>query len=106
GYDPLADHPDLQAEIEAGDLTRARALEMAQARAAAKVGEQRHQQVTQQQTAAQAQQQAVAEVSALNAKLKSADPDFARKLPFLQPAIATIRDTLPPNQWAGAIERA
>jgi hypothetical protein len=104
--DPLEVHDDLRGEVESGDITRKRALEIAAQRASAA----RTAEVSTEQQQAAAHQQAMSEaignVTALNDKLKASDPDFARKLPFLQPALDTIRANLHPSQWVAAIERA
>lgn len=105
-YDPLAEHADLLEEVENGDLPRVRAMELVQQRAMQANLQQRNQQATQQQGQQQAEQAAIAQVGQLNAQLKASDPDFLRKVPYLQPALATIRQNLPPQQWAQAIADA
>lgn len=105
-FDPLDAHPDLKAEVENADLARARALEIASQRAAAAANDSRNTAQHKQQEDQQAMTQAMADVSALNDELKVSDPDFLRKLPYLQPALDTIRETLHPSQWARAIRAA
>ena len=104
--DPLKDHPDLAHEVEAGDLPRARALEIANSRAmVARTGEfaQRSQAEVQQR---QVVDRAMSGIDALNAELKAADPTFLQKLDALQPALAVIRENLPASQWVAAVRRA
>lgn len=104
--DPLQDHADLTAAVDAGDITRKHALEVAQARITqARTTEQASK--TEQQTAAQqAEAQAVSAVNALDQKLR-ADPAYAAKMQAMQQAGAFqwIRDNLPPEKWPAAIER-
>jgi hypothetical protein len=104
--DPLQDHADLAEAVDAGDMTRKAALEVAQARVTlARTAEQAGK--VQQQTAAQqAQAQAVAAVNALDQRLQ-ADPLYAAKMQAMQQtgAFAWIKDNLPPEKWAAAIER-
>lgn len=109
-YDPLADHDDLRRKVEEGDITREAALEIASHRAVnARTTERTKAQQDQQRREAeqaQAVESAIGQVAALNAKLKAADPHFAAKLPALKPMLDFIRETLPPAQWAAAVERA
>ena len=108
-HDPLAEYPDLQKDVEGGDVTRERALEIAQARTAAKVQQEaraRQQQTTEQTTA---QQRAIDEgraaLNALEAKLQ-ADPHYAAKKPALIAKLGEIRQKFAPDQWAYAAELA
>lgn len=110
GHDPLALHEDLRREVDSGDLTRPRALEIAQQRAAAHVqaqSTQRSQEESGRRAAYEsAMSSAMSEIGALNNQLKATDPAFAQKLPLLQPTIDVIREQLHPSQWAGAIRAA
>jgi len=101
--DPLADHPDLAQEVQFGEMTRARALELAQARTTTT-------RVAERDTRSSAEQQqkkefddGMAAVNELSVKLKAEDPDFARKLEIVAPVLDTIRQTTPPSQWVAKI---
>src|SRR5262249_9678080 len=51
-------------------------------------------------------QTARANIDTLNAQLKSNDPQFLAKLPYLMPSLNTIKNTLHPSQWVAAIKDA
>ena len=111
GYDPLAEHAELAKQVEAGDLSRATAQELIQARrtlAMQQDGQQRQRQQFEQQAAVeQAQEQAVQQVQALGVQLRTADPQhFEAKFRSIQPMVQMIQNTLPPQQWAQAIQQA
>ncbi len=111
GIDPLDAHPDLKDEVESGALPRARALEVAQARSAAKVTTAATERTTREQQERAAFEQAVttakAEVSAVGNALKAADPaGYEQKIVLLKPTIAIIRETMHPTMWAAAIKKA
>lgn len=109
-YDPLADHGDLRQKVEQGDMTRESALEVARHRAvSARTADLTKAQQDEQKREADhnaAVDSAMKQVATLNAKLKAADPHFAAKLPALKPMLDMIRETIPPAQWAAAVERA
>lgn len=109
-YDPLAEHADLSAAIEAGDMTRKAALEVVAARNATKLqGVARERQQAEAQTT-QAQQAALTQgrdsLNALEAELMAADPQYAAKRPALVAKVAEIRQQFPPAQWAAAARLA
>lgn len=104
--DPLEAHPDLLNEVEIGDLTRKRALELVQQRATATRATEQAGRFSTQQAQQQETDAAMSAIGQLNATLKANDPQFAAKLPFLQPALNMIRTTLPPSQWVNAIKDA
>ena len=110
GYDPVTDHADLARRVEAGELSRSAAEELAQARrvqAMQQDSKQRqHVQVQQQAAAERVQQQAIEAVGELGQQLRAADPQFEAKFKAIQPMVAFIQSTLPPQQWAGAIRQA
>lgn len=105
GADPLANHPDLQEEVEDGDITRKRALELAAVRT------QDAQRQTAQQTNTQATQQAQAvkagesELVAWDQQMFAADPTYAAKREALSAQVAVIRESLPPSKWLDATKR-
>ena len=110
GFDPLAEHADLQADIENGDITRSRALEIAESRRiAALQGQARSQQQEQEQRTA-AQQQAIqggkAALNALEAEIVGSDPQYAAKKDAFYAKVAQICREFPPAQWASAARLA
>lgn len=106
GVDPLADHADLAAEVERGELNRQRALELARIRAA----EQAQRNQSQQQTAAQQREQAIEQgalaVDQLLADLKRTDASYAARMGVLQPMLRTIAANTPPERWVAAVREA
>lgn len=110
GYDPLSEHADLAKQVADGDMTRPAAEELIRSRrttALQQDSQQRQrQQMEQQATAEQVHQQALQQVGALGQQLRAADPHFDVKFKAIQPMVAVIQSTLPPQEWAGAIQRA
>lgn len=104
--DPLEAHADLLQEVNNGDISRKRALEIAAQRATSTVVETRETSRAQQDQHQAALNQAMTDITALNDQLKANDPDFPRKLPLLQPTLDIIRETVHPSQWKDRIERA
>jgi hypothetical protein len=105
-HDPLADHPDLQEEVQAGDITKKRALEIVQQRNASSLTKGRQEQASAQEQARQEHAQAIDSLNQLGAQLKAADPQYAAKIAALKPTIALIRETFPPAQWAARLQAA
>lgn len=105
-YDPLQDHADLKAEVEGGDMPRARALELVAKRNAEKLTEARRNEQATAAQSTQAMEQGRATLNQLGAELAAADPDYARKQPFLLPMLRLITQTKPPAEWAGAARAA
>src|SRR5690606_683024 len=110
GADPLEGQQDLLAAVQAGQMPRQYAEEVARARlqttaqARWQREQQARQQAAQQQTAAQAAalQQGREAVAGVEAALKVSDPHYAAKVAMLksdQAFIATMQ-ALPPSQWA------
>ena len=101
-HDPLAEHADLRGEVEAGDLTRERAVEIANTRNRDKMASDR--------TALQGQHQAEQEraiahgrqsLNDLERDLRELDPaGYDAKRPELVKAVASIRQKYAPHQWA------
>jgi len=107
GYDPLAEHADLRAQIEQGTLSREAAQELIAARRQQAIYTEHQQQSVQQQQQQAAQQQALDAVSALGDKLRAQDGAlFKARFKAIEPMVAVIQDSLPPAQWAAAIEKA
>ncbi|KAK6696947.1 hypothetical protein SNK04_013789 [Fusarium graminearum] len=100
-HDPLAAHADLRAEVEAGDLPRARAIEIAGQRDRAEYTGtvQRHQQETQ-QAAQKAEERGIQWLQQFDADMRQEDPAYEAKRPALNEAVRQIRETYHPSEWA------
>lgn len=100
-HDPLANHQDLRAEVEAGDLPRARAVEIAGQRdRAAYTGSVERQQTESQQAAEQAEQRGIQWLQQFDAEMAQEDPSYAAKRPQLNEAVRQIRAQYHPSEWA------
>lgn len=99
-HDPLANHKDLAAEVEAGDLPRARAIEIAgqRDRSAYTDNVQRHQDDTR-KAMTQAQQEAFAGLQAYDAEMAATDPGYLAKRDILQVHVNKIMANYPPREW-------
>jgi len=110
GYDPLVEHADLSKQVTDGDMTRAAAEELIRTRRATALQQdsqqRQRQQAEHQDMAQQAHQDALQQVGALGQQLRAADPLFEAKFKTIQPMVAVIQETLPPQQWAAAIQKA
>lgn len=104
--DPLAAHPDLADEVGQGEITRKRALEIIAQRVNERHTQESNTRRETQVQWTQARDTALTNIQQLNDTLKAADPDFARKLPLLQPALDLITTTLHPSQWPAAVQKA
>jgi hypothetical protein len=109
-HDPLADYADLQSEVESGDITRARALEIAEGRrVAALQGEARNRQQQDNERAA-AQTQAIEQgrgaLNALEAELVGADPLYGAKKEAFYAKVREVCTQFPPAQWVTAARLA
>ena len=102
--DPLADHADLAAGVQAGDITRAYALEMVRTRNQGKLVEQNTSRQQEREGLTRKQQEAVeagrADLNAWDADMKATDPTYIAKRAALDPLVAEIRATKPPQDWA------
>lgn len=104
-HDPIAEHADLVAELKAGDITRARALEIAgqrQAEAAVQAARAQQDQHGQQQQAVEQGRTAIATWD----QAMQADPKYLAKRAILHPIVVNIRQALPPSQWLAATQAA
>ena len=100
-HDPLANHQDLRAEVEAGDLPRARAVEIAGQRdRAAYTGNVERQRTESQQAAEQAEQRGIQWLQQFDAEMAQEDPSYAAKRPQLNEAVRQIREQYHPSEWA------
>lgn len=102
--DPLADHPDLLADVEQGDITRKHALKLA----ATRLQDAQRQTAQQAQTTTTQAQQALrdgeAALVAWEQKTAPTDPHYMAKRETLTRQVAAMRKRLPPDQWAEATQ--
>lgn len=99
-HDPLAAHADLLAEVQAGDLPRARALEIASTRAQGQfTSSAQRQQQEQEHAQARARQSAFDSVQQYDADMKLSDPTYMAKRPQLQLEVSQIMASHPPHEW-------
>lgn len=101
--DPLAEYPDLAEEVENGDLTRKRAVEIAATRNQGKVAKAHGDRVQAAETQTRQQQEAVeagrADIVAWDAQMQANDPAYLSKRDTLNDIVAQIRATKPPSEW-------
>lgn len=107
GVDLLSGHQDLAQQVQAQQLPRSHALELAQAREAQS---QQQAWLTQQQQTQQAQQQAQAQteqainqIGELSNQWAKSDPDYAAKEAILLKYLPQIRQNFPPVMWANQV---
>jgi hypothetical protein len=104
--DPLAGYDDLREAVEAGDMTRKHALEVAATRHRSQLQQGHQQQVSQQAQAKLAQEQGVQALVQWEQARMAADPTYLAKRPQLNAMVGWIRQNLPPQQWVQATEQA
>lgn len=105
-HDPIAGHPDLQAAVESGEVSKKWALETAAARDREATESNRRAVNEQTNTAQTEQAQAVQFLRDFDADRRANDPQYAQKRPILDGLVQTIRETLPASKWKAATERA
>lgn len=105
GFDPLTAHPDLAEKVKTGDLDRAAAVELVQHRQRGVLQQEHQQSQHRASQSEQAEQQGLQAVAELGQRLQ-ADPQFPQKFAFLRPTVEIIQTTMPPSQWAAAIQQA
>ncbi|WP_164241946.1 hypothetical protein [Stenotrophomonas maltophilia] len=99
-HDPLANHQDLRAEVEAGDLPRARAVEIAGQRdRTAYTGNVERQRSESERAMTQAQEDAFAGLQAYDAEMAATDPSYLAKRDILQGHVNRIMANYPPREW-------
>ena len=106
GFDPLAAHPDLAEKVKTGDLDRAAAVELVQHRQRGVLQNEQQQNQQRLSQSQQAEQMGLQAVADLGAQLRTTDPQFQQKFAYLEPTVEIIQSTLPPAQWAAAIQQA
>ena len=108
-HDPLAEHADLIEDIEKGDITRKRALEIAQSRTATKIEGARREQTnkaTEQQTAAQQELAKASEALRAWEAPHLGNPLYMQRREALSLKVAQIRKDYPPALWVNATQLA
>lgn len=109
GINFLAKFPDLQAQVDAGQITTETAQELALHRQRSTVETSRRtQQQTTEQTAAAAtaaRNNGIAELNALGKTLSQTDPEFDTKHEILKPILTSFGE-LPPARWKAAFTNA
>lgn len=109
GVDMLADHKDLQSEIDTGMISRERAMEIATAREQSKMQGQRTANVQQQTQVQEQQAQAInagrAALNQLETSLQ-ADPAYAAKRSILINSLKPVFNQIHPSKWAETFKAA
>lgn len=101
----LEGHDDLAEEVEEGSITKARAIEIANARNRAKAEEARAARTSEQTEAEQAIATARDELNAFEAEMRKADPDYDRKRAAIETAAKALIPTIPPAKWKAAYKK-
>lgn len=101
--DPLADHEDLADEVESGDLTRKRALEIAATRNQAGLVQANASRAQEAEGVTRQQQEAMDvgrnDLADFDKQMLASDPTYASKREALSAKVAEIRATKPPQDW-------
>ena len=108
-FDPVSQFPDLQQRMKNYEIDHKTAQEIATGRMREQLvnqqaGAQQQQQAAQAAVQRQAQEAAVG-IKAFEADKMSTDPDYRAKEPHIVAAAQRIMNELPPNMWAGAVQR-
>lgn len=105
-FDPLelAENADLKKRVDAEDLERADALELAQARAAKKIDNAATQTRTQADDEQRIVDTALSDIRTFGAERKANDPAYQAKMQAIKPAVDVIIASLPPSKWVEAIK--
>ncbi len=110
GYDPLAEHQDLQQQVEDGDMSRAAALEVVKARSLAARHEAQDRAAREQQEREQAyhqeREQGLEDIAKWNRKMHADDPQFSQKADILAGRMKDIVTRFQPKDWVAAIQMA
>ena len=98
-YDPLSDYPDLQAEVEAEDLTVERAHEIAAQRNSERARQQHQQSTEQGQAEVRAVEDGRQALMQFDQAMRASDPTYMARREALSAQVAEIRKNHPPAQW-------
>lgn len=109
GVDLLTDHADLKAAVDNQEMTRAAALEVANARRTTAANQQnqsqQQNQQRQQNEVQRTQQTALADIQKWGAEMSASDIDYSAREARLTPQIAEIIRDYQPHQWLPTIKR-
>lgn len=106
GYDPLAAHADLQAKVANMDLSREDALEIAQGRQLRTAATTHSTQQGAQNAQQREMEDVTRELTALETRLRTTDPQFPQKWAILAPSLVPALGRLPLRERAAAFEQA
>lgn len=110
GYDPLAEERDLSERVEAGEIDRASAAELARLRREQSLHSERASKSQQEMRAQQEHEQWVnrgrEDLNTLEAELQRLDPAYAQKREQLVPLLRPILADLHPSKWAAKFKDA
>lgn len=108
GVDALQTFPDLRAEVDAGQMSEARALEVARLRTGQQAVQSRTQAEQQQQQAAQQDRQAaetgLKAVDDFCKSMQESDLDYAAVEERLVPLMKDLLEGVPPQHWAAKVQ--
>jgi hypothetical protein len=104
-HDPLAEHADLRQQVEAGNMTRQAALQVARARHTAAMAETGVQVRQHQQQAQDAVDRAQRDLDALGVELAGADPHYAAKAPVLMAQLRGLMGQVDPARLPAIARR-
>jgi hypothetical protein len=109
GMDPLEGHDDLKEDVENGDISRERAVELATSRNRAKAEETRRTKsselTTEQQQRKEEIDAAGAAMNELEQQLIKSDPNYYAKRDLIQKTLTAVVNELHPSRWLGAYKR-
>ena len=103
GADPLAEHPDLSAAVESGEIDRKWALQMAANRTQDGARQQHEQFARSQQQIERDALQGVQMLTAWDQQMQ-ADPAYMAKRPALDRQMQWVRENVPPSRWVEAAQ--
>jgi hypothetical protein len=97
----------LQEEVTEGEISKERALEIAESRAAQKLGAHQQETASAQDQQKEAVNQAIDGLRDLGARLSKTDPLFGSKVELLKPVIDAVTESgTDPSRWVGIVENA
>lgn len=110
GADPLAAHPDIVQEVQAGRMSHQFAIELARSRSQTAIQRQQFQVQQQEQQREtvyrQTAEQSVSKIDQMVKRWEATDLDWPRKKDVLNEKAKQIVENLPPEQWVFAINQA
>lgn len=110
GVDPLADFPDLRQEVDAAQMSEARALEIARYRvgqhAQIQADHQHRQQQQSRQQVETEQREGLMGIDQFCKQMQSSDLDYEAIEAKLLPRIRSITEGVPPKYWAAKVREA